>query len=645
MLWEENLPFYMNKTEKEFFMCGFAGFVGEVENRDQVLTDMMNTIVHRGPDSEGRYVDEDAALGFRRLSIIDLSEVGDQPLYNEDKTLVLVFNGEIYNYQELRKELVEAGHVFASNTDSETLVHGFEEWGEKLVDRLRGMYAFAIWDIKKKKLFAARDIFGIKPLYFAQMNQTLLFGSEIKSFLEHPKFDKIFNEDALGNYLSFQFVPSDETFFKGVFCLQPGHYFTYENGEMEITRYFEPEFTGDSTKSFEEVVDEIEKVMKESVEMHKISDVEVASYLSSGVDSSYLTYLGRVDHTFTVGFEEGKYSEIQDAKEFAESIRMQNDAKVITPEEYWASLSDVQYYMDEPVADPAAVALYFLSREAAKKVKVVLSGEGSDELFGGYNIYCEPLQHTGFDKIPMGIRRMFGKFAEYCLPRGMKGRGFLMRHGKTLEERYFANATNIFTEREANRILKRGCEPGIQKLTKPLYDRVKGKDPVTKMQYVDMHLWLVHDILMKGDKMGMANSLEVRVPFLDKKVLELAETLPLDYKVRAPKTKVALRGAAERVIRSKTAEKKKLGFPIPIRVWLREEKYYQIVKKMFTSEAAKQYFNTELLVKMLDDHKNGKNSNEKTDNSRKIWAVYIFLVWYDRFFGHGKPVHPNAAVK
>ena len=462
-------------------MCGFAGFVGEVENRNQVLTDMMNTIVHRGPDSEGRYVDEDAALGFRRLSIIDLSEVGDQPLYNEDKTLVLVFNGEIYNYQELRKELVEAGHVFASNTDSETLVHGFEEWGEKLVDRLRGMYAFAIWDIKKKKLFAARDIFGIKPLYFAQMNQTLLFGSEIKSFLEHPKFDKIFNEDALGNYLSFQFVPSDETFFKGVFCLQPGHYFTYENGEMEITRYFEPEFTGDSTKSFEEVVDEIEKVMKESVEMHKISDVEVASYLSSGVDSSYLTYLGQVDHTFTVGFEEGKYSEIQDAKEFAESIRMQNDAKVITPEEYWASLSDVQYYMDEPVADPAAVALYFLSREAAKKVKVVLSGEGSDELFGGYNIYCEPLQHTGFDKIPMGIRRMLGKFAEYCLPRGMKGRGFLMRHGKTLEERYFANATNIFTEREANRILKGGCEPGIQKLTKPLYDRVKGKDPVTKM--------------------------------------------------------------------------------------------------------------------------------------------------------------------
>lgn len=621
-------------------MCGFAGFVGEVEDAEQVLVNMMDTIVHRGPDSEGRYVDGDAALGFRRLSIIDLSAVGDQPLYNEDRSMVLVFNGEIYNYKELRTELIKAGHIFVSNTDSETLLHGYEQWGESLVERLRGMYAFTIWDINKKKLFAARDIFGIKPLYYAQMNGTLMFGSEIKSFMEHPKFDKVFNEAALGNYLSFQFVPENETFFKGVFCLQPGHYFTYENGVMQTVRYFEPHFTGDSTKSFEEVVEDVERVMKDSVEMHKISDVEVASYLSSGVDSSYLTFLGEVDHTFTVGFDEGKYSEIQDAKEFAASIGMHNDARVITPEEYWDRLSDIQYYMDEPVADPAAIALYFLSREASKKVKVVLSGEGSDELFGGYNIYCEPLEHTSFNRIPMGIRRLLGKFAECCLPRGVKGRGFLMRHSKTLEERYFANATNIFTEREADRLLKKGCAPGIQKVTGPLYKRVKRKDPVTKMQYVDLHLWLVHDILMKGDKMGMANSLEVRVPFLDKKVLELAETLPLNYKVRPPKTKVALRGAAEKVIRSKTAEKKKLGFPIPIRVWLKEDKYYQTVRDMFISEAAKKFFNTDLLVKMLSDHKNGKNTNEKTDNSRKIWTVYIFLVWYDRFFEHGKPVHP-----
>ena len=616
-------------------MCGFTGFVGATDNREQILENMMNTIVHRGPDSSGSFIDEDAALGFRRLSIIDISATGDQPLYNEDKTLVLTFNGEIYNYQELREELIEAGHIFTTHTDSETLLHGYEEWGEKLVDRLRGMYAFVIWDRRKKKLFGARDIFGIKPFYYAQMNGCLLFGSEIKSFVEHPKFDKVFNEEALGNYLSFQFVPTNETFFKGVFCLQPGHYFTYENGGMEITRYFEPNFTGDTDKTFDEIVDEVEKTMIESVAAHKISDVEVGSYLSSGVDSSYMAYLGQVDRTFTVGFGEEQYSEIRDAKEFAKSINMQNDSKIIEPEEYWDCLSDAMYYMDEPVADPAAIALYFLSKEAAKKVKVVLSGEGSDELFGGYNIYCEPLQYTGFNKIPICIRRVLGKFAETCLPRSMKGRGFLIRHGKTLEERYIGNA-NIFSEKEADKLLKKGCKPGCMKVTSPLYERVKGKDPVTKMQYLDMHLWLVHDILMKGDKMGMANSLEVRVPFLDKKVMELAQTLPLKYKVNAPKTKIALRAAADRVIRKKTAEKKKLGFPIPVRVWLREEQYYNRVKAMFNSKEAEQFFNLNYLNRLLEEHE-----AEKHDNSRKIWTVYIFLIWYDRFFANGKPVHPS----
>lgn len=616
-------------------MCGFTGFVGQTDNREQVLENMMNTIIHRGPDSSGSFIDEDAALGFRRLSIIDIGESGDQPLYNEDKTMVLTFNGEIYNYQGLREELIAAGHVFATHTDSETLIHGYEEWGEALVERLRGMYAFVIWDRNQKKLFGARDMFGIKPFYYAQMNGCFLFGSEIKSFVEHPKFDKVFNEDALGNYLSFQFVPTNETFFKGVYCLQPGHYFIYENGELKLTRYFEPNFTGDTEKSFEEIVDEVEAVMKESVAAHKISDVEVGSYLSSGVDSSYMAYLGQVDRTFTVGFGEEKYSEIRDAKDFAKSIHMKNDSKIIEPEEYWDCLSDAMYYMDEPVADPAAIALYFLSAEAAKKVKVVLSGEGSDELFGGYNIYCEPLQYTGFNKIPFFIRRFLGKFAEVILPRSMRGRGFLIRHGKTLEERYIGNA-NIFSEREANKLLKKGCKPECMKVTAPFYERVNGKDPVTKMQYLDIHLWLVHDILMKGDKMGMANSLEVRVPFLDKKVMELAETLPLEYKVNAPKTKIALRAAADRVIQKKTADKKKLGFPIPIRVWLREEQYYNRVKEMFNSKEAAKFFNLVYLNRLLEEHK-----AKKQDNSRKIWTVYIFLIWYDRFFANGKPVHPS----
>lgn len=616
-------------------MCGFTGFIGQTEGREQILENMMNTIVHRGPDSAGSYMDDAAALGFRRLSIIDISAAGDQPIYNEDRSKVLVFNGEIYNYQELRSELIKEGHEFQTHTDSETLLHGYEQWGEELLQKLRGMYAFVIWDMKEKRLFGARDMFGIKPFYYAKMNDTFFFGSEIKSFLEHPDFVKEFRKEALGEYLAFQFVPESETFFKGVFCLEPGHYFYYEDGKLSITRYFEPEFSACEDKTFEETADEVEAVMMDSVLAHKVSDVEVGSYLSSGVDSSYMAYLGQVDRTFTVGFSQEQYSEIQEAKEFAKSIDMKNDSKVITPEEYWDSLSDIMYYMDEPVADPAAIALYFLSQEASKKVKVVLSGEGSDELFGGYNIYCEPLEYSGFNRLPMWLRRVMGAFAENCLPRGMKGRGFLIRHGKTLEERYIGNA-NIFTEKEAKKALKSKERPDCKRITAPIYARVQNQNAVTKMQYLDLHLWLVHDILMKGDKMGMANSLEVRVPFLDKEVMKLAQTLPLTYKVDAPRTKIVLRKAADRVIQKKTADKKKLGFPIPIRVWLREDAYYERVRRMFESAPAEEFFDKKYLKKLLDEHKKGRQ-----DNSRKIWTVYIFLVWYDRFFANGNPVHPS----
>ncbi|MDD6056696.1 MAG: asparagine synthase (glutamine-hydrolyzing) [Clostridiales bacterium] len=617
-------------------MCGFTGFIGSVDDKEKVLQNMMNTIVHRGPDSSGMFVDEDAALGFRRLSIIDLSAAGDQPLHSEHHTKILVFNGEIYNYKELREELIAAGHKFRTKTDSEVLLHGYEEWREQLVAHLRGMYAFVIWDREQKRLFGARDMFGIKPFYYAQMNGSFFFGSEIKSFLEHPKFEKKLREEALATYLCFQFVPTNETFFRGVYCLQPGHYFTYENGRLELTRYYEPDFKGDTKLSFEEAADAIEQAMQESVQAHKVSDVEIGSYLSSGVDSSYVAYLGQVDHTFTVGFREQEYSEIQDAVCFAKSVDMENDNKIITPEEYWDVLSDIMYYMDEPLADPAAVALYFLSQEASKRVKVVLSGEGSDELFGGYNIYCEPLEYTGFDRIPMCIRRLLGKFAENCMPHSAKGRGFLMRHGKTLEERYIGNAY-IFTEKEAAKILKKGYQANCMEVTAPLYERVKDKDPVTKMQYLDMHIWMVHDILMKGDKMGMANSLEVRVPFLDKHVMALAETLPVKYRIDAPRTKIALRAAADRVIQKRTAEKKKLGFPIPLRLWLKEDAYYSRVKDMFETKEAEEFFDTDYLMRLLEDHKSGK-----ADNSRQVWVVYVFLLCYERFFVNGNPVHPGA---
>ncbi len=611
-------------------MCGFTGFTNFIKDDGTVLEKMMNRIVHRGPDSAGKFVDEDIALGFRRLSIIDLAE-GDQPMFNEDKSLVLTFNGEIYNFKDLRAELIEAGHTFANNSDSEVLLHGFEEWGEDMVTRLRGMFAFVIFNRQDKSIFAARDMFGIKPFYYTFMGESFIFGSEIKSFLEHPEFKKELNEDALGHYLSFQYSPTEETFFKNVYKLPPAHSFTFKNGEMKTNRYWRPEFN-ETDGVLEYFADITDKTVRESVAAHKIADVEVGSFLSSGIDSSYIAEAANVDKTFTVGFESpdgDRYNEIHFAKEFADTIGVENISKVITPEEYWGNFGTIQYHMDEPLADPAAIALYFVSKLASEHVKVVMSGEGADELFGGYRIYQEPLTLTAYDKLPFAIRRIISKICEH-LPQ-KHGINYLVRRGKTIEERFIGNA-NIFSVKERNSILKsekakKAVEPKV--LCGKFYDEVKDKDTVTKMQYLDINMWLMGDILLKADKTSMANSLELRVPFLDKKVMEFSSTIPLKCRANTVTTKLALRKAAEKTLPKRTATKDKLGFPVPIRVWLAEDKYYNIVKAMFTSEAAQKYFNTEKLVELLDTHKSGK-----ADVSRKIWTVYTFLVWYEQFFAN-----------
>ncbi|MDF2567094.1 MAG: hypothetical protein K0R90_550 [Oscillospiraceae bacterium] len=605
-------------------MCGYVGFTNDIEQADETLKNMMNKIVHRGPDSEGVYVDDGIALGFRRLSIIDLAQ-GDQPLFNEDGSMVLMFNGEIYNYQKLREELVEKGHAFKTHTDSEVLLHGYEEYGVSLLNRLRGMFSFVIWDKNNERIFGARDFFGIKPMYYALMDDTFMFGSEIKSFLPHPKFKKELNERALENYLSFQYSPTNETFFKNVFKLLPAHYFVYENNHLETTRYWEPVFEADDSKSLEQWIEEISETFEDSVEAHKISDVEVGSFLSSGVDSSYVAASANVDKTFTVGFDNEIYNEISYAKELSEYINVKNISKVITPEEYWSSLSKIQYHMDEPLADPSAVALYFVCNIASEHLKVVLSGEGADEIFGGYNVYKEPIEFTGYKKIPMFIRRFIGSVAS-LLP-SVRGLNFLVRRGKTLEEWFIGNAF-MFSQKDRRKLLKNPTDAKApQALCKPYYDKVQDKDDVTKMQYLDIHMWMAGDILLKADKMSMANSLELRVPFLDKEIMALAAKIPTKYRVNEYNTKYAMRQAALKKIPQKSADKKKLGFPVPTRVWLKEDKYYDIVKTAFLSDVSNKYFNTEMLIGLLDAHKAGKK-----DNSRKIWTVFMFLKWYDEYF-------------
>ena len=614
-----------SKQEKESLMCGIVGFVGARENAAEILQAMMDRIAHRGPDGQGQFLEGPVALGQRRLSIIDL-EGGRQPMYNEDSSLVVVFNGEIYNFQTLREELQAAGHTFATRSDTEVLLHGYEQWGKAMLDKLRGMFTFAIWDRHAQTLFCARDHFGIKPLYYYQNDAgELLFGSEIKSFLDHPGFKKELNEDQLSLYLSYQFSPGEDTFFRGVKKLLPAHWMEWKDGALTVQRYWTPRFTPDDGPTLQEWEQAISDAMQESVAAHKIADVEVGSFLSSGVDSSYMAALAHVDKTFTVGFANKQYDETDYAREFSAHIGVKNTAYRITPEEYWENLGRIQYHMDEPLADAASVALYFVNREAAKQVKVCLSGEGADEFFGGYNIYKEPFTVSWYDRLPLWLRRALGAAAGLLPP--VPGVNFLVRRGRPLAERYIGN-TNLMGERRKKQLLKNYTGRVLPTdLSRPYFEATRGQDPVTQMETCDLNLWMVGDILLKADKMSMANSLELRVPFLDRKVFELACRIPTKCKVNARQTKIAMRGAAEMTIPPKTADKKKLGFPVPVRAWLREEKYAAILREAFGSEAAQKFFNTGALNKMLDEHVRGKR-----DNWRQLWCVFIFLVWYDEYF-------------
>lgn len=606
-------------------MCGLCGFTGELVDRETYLRQMTEKIIHRGPDSDGFYTDADIAMGFRRLSIIDLG-AGDQPLYNEDKTLVLTFNGEIYNYKALRAQLLEKGHIFVTESDSEVLLHGFEEWGEELLPRLRGMFGFAIWNTEKKELFLARDPFGIKPMHYTRLaDGRLVYGSEIKSILTHPDVKKEFNPAALDGYLSFQYSVPDETFFRDIYCLPPAHCLWYRDGEVTLHRYFDPMFTPDEDMTLDEAVEEIDRAFTDSVEAHRISDVEVGCFLSSGVDSSYVASYFGGQKAFTVGFDNGQhYNESNYAAELAKEVGIEHYVHIISEEEYWASLPKVQYYLDQPLADPSCVALYFVSKLAAEHVKVVLSGEGADELFGGYRIYHEPYSLRGYQRLPRFLR----KFLAACAARlpDFKGKSFLLRGAQTLEERFIGNA-KMFTEKEKARLLRDIPTTDPTEKTRAFYAQTAGQDDVTRMQYLDINRWMVGDILLKADRMSMAHSLELRVPFLDREVFKVASRIPVRHRIAAGTTKYAMRLAAERHIPASAAEKPKLGFPVPIRVWLREEKYYNTVKAAFTSPTAAQFFNTSELLSMLDAHFAGKK-----DNSRKIWTVYMFLVWYDVYF-------------
>ena len=612
-------------------MCGFAGYINNYATFDKmaVIKAMADRIVHRGPDDAHYYVDDDISLGFRRLSIIDL-EGGRQPILNEDGSLVLLFNGEIYNYQSIREDLLKAGHVFKTKTDSEVILHGYEEYGKKVLDRLRGMFAFIIWNKQTKELFGARDIFGIKPFYYYKKDGEFLFGSEIKSFLSHPKFEKELDEDMIPLYLSYEYIPDERTIFKNVYKLPGAHCFTYKDGKLEVERYYHIRYNIEEDKSLEYWEDAITKEFSESVAMHQISDVEVGCFLSSGVDSSYvvkeISKGTKKVKTFSVGYEEEKYSELPYAQDFSSVIGVQNIANKVSADEFFDAVPEIQYFMDEPLPNPSEIPLYFLAKNARKYVKVVLSGEGADELFGGYPMY---LAGGHFDryahKVPRPVRKALGTVARHAP--NFKGRNFLIRGAMEPYQR-FMRANYVFQSAERQKYLKRPIATKLpEEYSKRYFDEVPNLDEPTQLQYVDMHTWMIYDILLKADRMSMANSLELRVPFLDRKMLELSTRIPTRYRAANETTKIALRGAAIKQLPERTANKKKLGFPVPLNDWLREDKYYNKVKAAFQSDIAEKFFVTDELLRLLDDHKNGRALN-----MQKIWSFYTFIVWYEQFF-------------
>ncbi|UVI33444.1 asparagine synthase (glutamine-hydrolyzing) [Paenibacillus spongiae] len=616
-------------------MCGIAGillFDEGTEPQSSTVQRMTAAMTHRGPNQNGIQVVDRIGLGFNRLSILDLED-GSQPMTNEDNRLWLIFNGEIYNYKPLRQLLENKGHRFKTNTDSEVLLHLYEEYEENCVDYLRGMFSFAIWDRNEQILFAARDHFGIKPFYFYQDHKQFLFASEIKSILAADGVVPTVNPNSLLHYLTFQYVPQPETMFQGIKKLEPGYCLRIDSqGNKSIKRYWQAKFEPEN-RPIETFVEEIRFVLQESVHLHRQSDVPRGSFLSGGIDSSAIaTYMSRSESTktFSVGFS-GENNETVFAKQTAASLGTEHFDEIISPHDFFMDTMKAVWHMDEPIADPSAIAIYRLSKLAREHVTVVLSGEGADELFGGYRIYREPSSLKAVTWLPDRIRSFLEKMIRR-MPFSFYGKNYLLRGLTHLEDRYFGNA-RIFNEDEKRTIL--ASHPDLnfpwvpsKEITRLVYDHCRSSDDVTRMQTIDMNLWLPGDILMKADKMSMAHSLELRVPFLDKEVFNIARKIPASYRIANGTTKYVLRKAMEGIVPAHVLDRPKLGFPVPLRKWLHTDIGDTIVEQIAGSNA-RQWFHMDHIKDMLKKHRSGAG-----DYSRKIWTIYIFSLWHSLYINN-----------
>ena len=613
-----------------------GGFVGGWIKRGVIVKEQVleatRVLRHRGPDEEGFAFKPPVFLGFRRLQTMDFKH-GSQPFVNEEGAVHLVFDGTIYNYNSLRRELEAKGHKFRSQSDGEVVLHLYEEEGRACASRLRGMFAFGVYDEKNKLLYGARDRFGIKPFYYLHNSHLLAMASEAKALLKLLKENPSINRQVIPHYLSFQYVPEPETMFEGVFKLPPGHYFIFRGSEMEVKRYEEVTFNP-TPHPFSELLELTREVMREAVSLHTRGEVPWGAFLSGGIDSAVIVALLQEQYggvsTFSVGYEEDEYSELAEARETAEYLETDHQELLIDPREYWECLPRLIWHFDDPVADPAAISLYFVARMASQKITVALSGEGADEVFGGYSIYREPGALRPLQWMPPTLLKLLKKGA-HQLPSGMKGKNYLLRAATPLRERFIGNAS-IFEKREKVCLLKQRNFPSPQVITYPFYQKVEDLDPVTQMQFIDLHTWMPGDILAKADKMTMANSLELRVPFLDQRVCELAFTIPTEYKIRGKTTKYLLRQAFSHMLPPTTTARPKKGFPVPTRVWLKSPVFRQ-VRELLLNPSMESFFHRWFIDKMLQEHQQGL-----VDHSRKLWVLIVFAFWLN---GHVFSCHAS----
>ncbi len=611
-------------------MCGLLTFVsarGEAAPHRDAIAGALEEIHHRGPDETGVTVaGDDVVFGFKRLSIIDVDK-SHQPLGYADGRYLLTFNGEIYNYLELRAQLIAEGATFATDGDSEVILAAYHHWGPESVTRLRGMFAYLIWDGQERRLFGARDPFGIKPLHVLETGDGVYFASEKKALM--PFLDATsdgLDTEALQHYLTLQYVPEPATLHERIRKVESGMSVTWTpGGQLTYSRYFTPGFAPAPADDPDKLYRRIREALEESVRLHLRSDVPVGAFLSSGIDSTGIVALAKKHKpdilTFTVGYDVEGYSEIDIAQQSARWLDVTTIPTMVDAQQMMDALPRIVWHLDDPVADPALVPLYFVAEEAAKHVTVVLSGEGADELFGGYNIYREPLSLRPISGLPAGLRKGLLALSR-VVPEGVRGKSLLERGATPIRERYYGNA-RMFTEDEKRDLLKH-YDPRVSYLdiARRFYDEASGYDDVTKMQYVDLFTWLRGDILVKADRMSMAHSLEVRVPFLDTGVFEVASTIGLDQRITRQTTKLALRRALADLVPPHVVERRKLGFPVPIRLWLKDVMYdwaMSIVDESGTSELLDKTY----VRHLLQEHRRGD-----ADRSRKIWTVLVFMLWH-----------------